>query len=62
MSWQVLVTLEVEAKDADKAIAEYMRDYHPAGYGTRVESITPYTDANGKQMKKIKISRARSCD
>lgn len=62
MSWQVSSTYEVKPEEVEKTIADYFRNYHPAGYGTRVESKTPFVNDKGENMVRIKFTRARSCD
>lgn len=49
-------TFKTEA-EADKFIADYCRNYHPAGYGTLARK-EPQKDGSVK----VKISRGSSCD
>jgi hypothetical protein len=58
MSWQVTTEKTGTKEEVEEFVKRYFEDYHPAGYGTRVESM--YTKPDGSYY--VKISRARSCD
>lgn len=54
----IKVTLEAQTREQlQEQIDRYFRSYHPAGYGTDVESIR---EENG--VWKATVSRNRSCD